>query len=374
MGDRRPVVAYLSVYPPSQAGPRLRGRQYGPFLEEAGLEPAWWSFFREEDLGWWFGPSHVRRALVLARALVRLVRLPAVVRRASLVVVLREAVPLGPPVVEWLAARRRPLVWDVDDAVWEPHPGRTISWVPGWLRRTASKYERLCRMATEVWAGSEVLATWCRRHNDEVVVVPTVVDVPADLPSRPPGRIVTWIGSPATAAFLEAILPALAAVTPPVKVVVVGAEVAVPDRLDVEVRSWSSEAEAEALASAAVGLYPIDPAHPLAEGKCGLKAILYMAHGVVPVMTPTTTNAAVVRDGVDGFHARTAAEWATAVTGLLDDPERWEDMRRAGHDRARSRYSLAVWGPKMAARAATLAAGRELGAHPTTNPANWRRR
>ena len=117
---------------------------------------------------------------------------------------------------------------------------------------------------------------------------------------------------------------------------------------------WTAAVEADALARARAGLYPVDRAHPLADGKCGLKAILYMANGVPPIVTPTPTNATIVRDGVDGLHATTDDEWTACVQQVLDDDDLWTRLRRDGHRRVRDEYSLAVWGPRVAAHVRRL--------------------
>jgi glycosyltransferase involved in cell wall biosynthesis len=115
--------------------------------------------------------------------------------------------------------------------------------------------------------------------------------------------------------------------------------------------------EDDVLSRLHIGLYPVDETHPLAEGKCGLKAVLYLAHGVPVVTTPTTTNAVIVRDGVEGLHAREPADWSNAVSRLLADPELRERLRRNGWQRVRDEYSLAVWGPRVAAALRTVAEG-----------------
>lgn len=347
----------LAVHPPRVAATRLRVEQHRPGIEAAGLPTRSWSFFADADLADWYGPSQRRRALVALRALARVGRVVGVVRGSAVVIVQREALPFGPPLVELLAGWGRRLVWDVDDAIWEPFESPTAGRVPRWLRATGGKYERLCRRADEVWAGSELLASWCRRHSRRVTVIPTVVDVPDERPEPTECRTVGWIGSHSTGAFVEAVLPALVAIDPPVVGVVVGASPAVPPGLEVDVCPWTLDEEKRALARTRVGLYPIDRSHPLADGKCGLKAILFMAHGVPPVVTPTPTNAAVVRDGVDGLHADSADEWAAAVERLLDDHDLWERCSRSAYERARSEYSLAVWGPRVAARLVALAGG-----------------
>lgn len=352
------TIAVLAVHPPSVAATRLRAVQYSPALAASGLDLEVWSFLRERDLGAWYGPSQLRRAVVTVCALARMPIVISHIRRAAVVIVQREALPLGPPLVEILAARLRPVVWDVDDALWQSYVSPTAGRVPRWLRATGDKYRRVCERAEEVWAGSEVLAAWCRHHNAQVHVVPTVVPVPATLPDPPETRTVGWIGSHSTGEFVEAILPALAEVSAAPRVRIVGADVTVPQELDVTVEPWSPEVEEATLRSTRVGVYPVDPTHALAEGKCGLKAILYMSYGIPCVVTPTTTNATVVRKDVDGLHARTAAEWTSAVQSLLDDDDLWRRCRESGHARVRSDYSLEAWAPRVIERLIALADGR----------------
>ena len=351
-------VAVLAVHPTVVASTRLRAAQHAPYLDAEQLSMSCWSFFRPADLPAWFGRHQGRRALVLLLALLRIPSVLRVLSGARVVVVQREALPLGPPLLEWYAARGRRLVWDVDDAVWESFASPTAGRVPQWLRATGGKYRRLCRRADEVWAGSEVLAAWCRQHSERVHVVPTVVPVPQQRPDPPRERTVGWIGSHSTGPFLERVLPAVAQVQPPPAVLVVGADPRAPHGLDPEVLPWSQQAEDVALARTRVGLYPVDQEHALAEGKCGLKAILYMSHGIPSVVTPTTTNAAVVRDRVDGVYAETAEEWTRGVQQLLDDEQLWERISLAAHERAREHYSLEVWGPRVAQRLADLAGSR----------------
>jgi glycosyltransferase involved in cell wall biosynthesis len=350
-----PRIAILAVHPARSAATRLRALQYGPAAAAAGLDVRFWSFLDDADLDAWYGPSHAGRARVALLALLRLPRIRRVIRGAAVVVVQREALPFGPPLIELAVSRRRRLVWDVDDALWEPYVSPTAGRVPRWLRATGGKFTRLCRAADEVWAGSEVLASWCRRHNDRVHVLPTVVDVPHELPAAAAGRTAAWIGSHSTGEFLEHVLPAVAAVTPPVRVLVVGARPSLPSGLAAGVRDWSVEVETQTLAEARIGLYPIDIGHPLANGKCGFKAVLYMAHGVPPIVTPTAANAAIVRDSLEGLHATSDDEWREAVQRLLDDPELWERCRLASHERARRDYSLERWAPWVVGRLSTLA-------------------
>jgi glycosyltransferase involved in cell wall biosynthesis len=329
--------------------------QYEPYFATLGLDLVMWSFLHDRDLKTWYGKRHINRLAVIVGAVARIPAALRLIQSAHLVIVQREALPFGPPLLERWAARRRPVVWDVDDAVWESFVSPTAGHLPRWVRATGGKYRRICKVATEVWAGSDVLATWCQQHNQRVAVIPTVVPVPQTRPSIPKNRTVSWIGSHSTGPFVQHLLPALRNVQPALDVVVVGAAVEVPDGVQVRQLAWSEQVEASIVRSSRVGLYPIDRTHPLAEGKCGLKAILYMAQGVPPVVTPTATNAKIVRNGVDGLYAEDRDGWVRAVSSLLADDAQWERMSSSAHARARADYSTEVWGPRVAARALDLA-------------------
>ena len=73
--------------------------------------------------------------------------------------------------------------------------------------------------------------------------------------------------------------------------------------IDVHCRPWNPATEAEDLWDFDVGIMPL-PDEPWARGKCGMKAIQYMAVGVPAVVSPVGANRTIVRDGVDGRHVR----------------------------------------------------------------------
>lgn len=354
MAIRRRLVV-LSVYPEDQAGTRLRAHQFQAHLADAGVDTEYWSFLSLRDSRRWFGDAGpLARLMVLARGVLRTLWLPGLLGGADVVLVLREALPIASAVVERAAARRAPVVWDVDDAIWTDYPRLFARWMPARMRLSPVKYEQIAGLATEVWAGSEVLAQWCRRHAAEVHVVPTVLDLATVCPSSGRSGAAAWVGSASTAEFLETVLPALAGIDPPLEVRCVGAGDVEPHGVAVSAQPWTQEAEEQVLADARVGLYPIDLDHPLGPGKAGLKAVLYMAHGVPSVVTPTETVAGLVRDGVEGFHAATPEQWRDRVQRLLGDDELWQRMAGAARSRAESHYSLGVWGPWVQRRVIEL--------------------
>lgn len=349
-------IACLAVHPPRLAATRLRLTQFFPDFANRGIEAELWTFLRERDLAHWYGRSTLARLAVVARALTRIPKALLMIRRAELVIVQRECLPFRGSWLERWASRKRPLVWDVDDFVWEHYTSPTAGRITRRLRTSTGKHAAICRMASEVWAGSALIAEWATLHNPNTVEVPTVVDVPAEVPqaSRQPAAV--WVGSHSTAPFLEQILPALDDVARLGSVVAVGAGSlhVWPQRIPLIEQAWSPEIEHAACESSRVGLYPVDNRNVYADGKCGLKAVLYMSHGLPCVVTPTPPNAAIVRDGVDGLYANTPAEWTAAVDRLLSDEALWHRCSREGHRRARDLYSLQVWAPRLTDRICNL--------------------
>lgn len=346
-----PVVLLLAVYPPSQAGTRLRLEQHVPYLRAAGAAPTLWTLLDERSSRALFsGARRIQRAVVAGRCLMRLFALAGMLlrlRKGDVVVVHREALPVASTLVERWAARRAQLIWDVDDAVWEAHDGLFVRGILTAVRGGRRKYEGIAALADEVWAGSDHLASWCSQRAGTVWVLPTVVPLPKNLPSRRDRSGSVWTGSPSTEPFVDAVLPHL-----PGHVTVLGGARRTQD--GVSRRAWSPIAEDSALRAARVGLYPVELTHPLAQGKAGLKAVLYLSYGLPCVVTPTSTLARLIRDGVDGLHASSDDEWRASVGRLLEDDELWDQMSAAARRRSHD-WSAAVWGPRVADRVLSLA-------------------
>lgn len=270
---------------------------------------------------------------------------------ADVAFVYREAAPLAPSWLERGLAGRRPLVFDFDDAIWlrDASPANAR-----WKRlQPAGKAAALCRLASHVTVGSAALADFARQHARAVTVVPSTIDTDR-YPLRPrapqPRPVIGWTGSHTTWPHLLTVGEALVRLRREVdfELRVVGAgPVSIPG-LDVHSVPWRAESEAEDLRPIDVGLMPL-PDDEWSRGKCGMKALQYMALGIPPVVSPVGANVEIVRDGVEGFHARGADEWRERLLRLLRDGELREQMGRRARARVEERYSARVQAPRLAA-------------------------
>jgi glycosyltransferase involved in cell wall biosynthesis len=83
-------------------------------------------------------------------------------------------------------------------------------------------------------------------------------------------------------------------------------------------------------------------------GKCGMKALQYMALGIPPVVSPVGVNATIIRDGVNGLYACTEEQWIDRIALLLEN----EPLRRSLGKEARrtieESYSARAHAPRVA--------------------------
>jgi glycosyltransferase involved in cell wall biosynthesis len=108
----------------------------------------------------------------------------------------------------------------------------------------------------------------------------------------------------------------------------------------VEALPWVGSRELEDLAQIDIGVMPL-PDDEWARGKCGLKALQYMALGIPTVMSPVGVNRKIARDGA-AWLAATEADWRNALRRLIDDPGRRHELGRAGRLRVEREYSVSA--------------------------------
>lgn len=77
-------------------------------------------------------------------------------------------------------------------------------------------------------------------------------------------------------------------------------------------------------------------------GKCGLKALQFMATGRPVVLSPVGMNSDLVRSGENGLLASTAEQWVDALEQLASSAELRRRLGEAGRRTIETGYSAAV--------------------------------
>ena len=112
--------------------------------------------------------------------------------------------------------------------------------------------------------------------------------------------------------------------------------------------TWTLGGEVSLFNTCDIGVYPLTD-DEWTKGKCGFKAIQFMACGVAVVASAVGVNTEIIQDGVNGFLASSEDEWVEKLTRLAEDPQLRRRMGEAGRQTIEERYSLSVNAPRMAA-------------------------
>jgi glycosyltransferase involved in cell wall biosynthesis len=349
-------ILALSPIPEEGAGCRFRISQFIPYLESVGYEVTVSPFFSPEFFRLVYRPGQYAKKVAAFFGLsLRRFRSLRGLSQYDLVFIYREAFPVGPPLIErWLARPGRPpIVYDFDDAVFLPNVSDANRFIVS--LKWAGKVPEILRLSARVIAGNDFLAGFARAHNAAVITVPTCVDTDKFVPRADPAvsvpPVVGWIGSPTTAPYLSmltAVFQNVAADTPfQLKVSGAASDVSVPGVRVTNV-PWSLADEVSLFNTCDVGVYPLTD-DEWSKGKCGFKAIQFMACGVPVLASAVGVNREIVVDGVNGLLATTAEEWETKLRRLLTDPALRARLAAAGRRTVEERYSLRVNAPKVAA-------------------------
>jgi glycosyltransferase involved in cell wall biosynthesis len=341
----------LSRYSRMGASSRLRTFQYRPWLENAGFDVEYASFFDDAYLERLYS-GRTSKAELLRYYGTRVAQLRCR-PEPNLAWIEKEALPWLPWIIERACLPTSiPIVSDYDDAVfhrYDQHRLVPVRWLLG------RKIDRVMQRSELVTAGNSYLADRARRAGaPRVEVVPTVVDlslyqVRSASAENSPVRV-GWIGTPNTwEAFGKSLFAQLdeTLALHGARFRAVGAKLVAETTGLLDIVPWSEETEVSAIQDMDIGVMPL-PDTPWTRGKCGYKLIQYMACGLPVVASPVGVNKDIVEHGVNGFLAETDAEWREAIETLLSDADLRRRMGAAGRKKVEDGYSLQVWGPRMA--------------------------
>ena len=294
---------------------------------------------------------------VIARFLKRLGTL-LVLGSRDLIVIEGQLFPYMPSLAERLLRWRYRVVIELDDAIYL---------TPGHKK----KVPQLLSMSTGAIVGNEQLASYAQQFSPRVYVVPTVVDTNRFVPAGQRSCVaadhsaelitIVWMGLACNLRYLKVLAPALRALQSrfSMSLRVICSEPPELPGVNIEFRAWDRQREVLDVQDASIGVMPLENTE-WARGKCGLKLLQYMAVGIPAVASPVGVNGEIITNGVNGFLASTEQEWYDSLERLCRLAQLRQHIGEAGRRTVETRYSLAVWGPRLAELYWTLArSGRD---------------
>jgi glycosyltransferase involved in cell wall biosynthesis len=332
-------------------GQRFRIEQWEPLLRERGVEITYAPFENEELHGLLYQTGNMGRKLAhVSRGFARRLSLIRSVRQFDAVYVFREAALLGPAVFERLIKRKGvPIVFDFDDAIFVSYRSPSNGYLS--YLKFAAKTKTICRLASHVMVGNSYLAEYARQFNPHVTIVPTTIDtekysVRRNKPSEVP--LIGWTGSFSTVQHLDTLRGALQklAQRERFRLRVIGTPEYRLEGVEVEAIRWRSGSELDDLRPIDIGVMPL-PNDAWSKGKCGLKALQFMALGIPTICSPVGVNTDIIQDGENGFIADTEQEWVDKLGRLLRSVELREQMGLAGRAMVEQKYSAIAQAPRV---------------------------
>lgn len=353
-------VLAVCPFPSDFPSTRFRLLQYVEPLRKHGIDLEVRPFFNDDEHRRFFEDTGLfSRLSTIFSPVVR--RFADVIRasKADVIIVQREAMPFGPAIFEFLfrTVGRKPLVLDIDDAVYIPYDRGRYGKLGSFLK-FYGKSDRLIRSARTVICGGDFLAEYVEKKGGRPIVIPTIVDKdlfrPAENRSDVP--VVGWIGTPSSYRYLKAILPAIERVARDHSFILrlrgTGEDQIEIENVIVNNQPWTADTEVADFRSIDIGLYPLveneDQSEEFIKGKSGFKAIQYLALGIPYVVSPLGVTSAIGIPGETHFEARTTEEWKEKLGQLLEDVSLRRQMGSRGREHFEEHYDLEKWAEVLA--------------------------
>jgi glycosyltransferase involved in cell wall biosynthesis len=345
------ILAIVPSTYDTSPGQRFRIEQWEPLLRERGVEITYAPFESEELHELLYQTGSIGRKLAhVTRQFARRFSVIDSARQYDAVYVFREGALLGPPLFEWLIKRKRvPMVFDFDDAIFVSYRSPSNGYLS--YLKFAAKTNTICRLASHVMVGNPYLADYARQFNPRVTMIPTTIDTekytvqPKEAVEAP---LIGWTGSFSTVQHLDTLGRALQklAQRERFRLRVIGTPEYRLEGVDVEAMRWRAETEVDDLRSVDIGVMPL-PNDAWSKGKCGLKALQFMALGIPTVCSPVGVNTDIIQDGENGFIAGTEDEWVEKLSQMLRSVELRRRLGLASRATVERTYSAIAQAPRV---------------------------
>ena len=214
------------------------------------------------------------------------------------------------------------LIFDFDDAIYCDHESTEID-------KTTNlylKFKSIVSRADLIVAGNNVLKKAASEFNDNIEIIPSAVSV-KDVPQKSYSShnekiIIGWVGSSFNLQYLDLLSSVLKKLSKKhnIQLRIVCDKGLEMDGVDVKFVPWSIETQDREIANFDIGVMPLDDSLH-ANGKCGYKALQYMAAAVPAVVSDVGGNSDIVQHGKLGCAANDIAGFYQALEQLIVSPE-----------------------------------------------------
>jgi hypothetical protein len=248
---------------------------------------------------------------------------------------------LMPIFIGWLIRRfSHRLLFEFDDALWL-RQGKPYNFLT--QRRVNSRLRWWCQNSDVITCTNDFLASYARRFNKNVHVVPTGIVLPEVSPKLISNDqfVIGWSGSASSLCYLEGCESNIARFFqkhPAAKLRILcdkKPNIKIPH----EFVKWSPEAEASFFSNLSAGLLPLDENDPFALGKSPVKAVSTLSYGIPVVGNMTRGGASEIAKNGGCVVVHAPDEWTPALESLLD-AGRYRQLSLAALENVRENHDI----------------------------------
>ena len=256
----------------------------------------------------------------------------------------REASPIGPPIFEWLLAKifQKKIIFDFDDAIWFENTSQSNKLAT--LIKFPQKVRMICSWSYKVSAGNTYLGQFASQYCNQVVVNPTTIDTEQlhkPQPYKNDKVVVGWTGTHSTLKYLNEIANVLNSLLAELDFEILIIADKKPEDLGFEHKflPWNKLTEIEDLNQIDIGIMPLSN-DKWSKGKCGFKALQYMALEKPVVASPVGVNTEIIENEITGFLCTNRNEWISALKALIANEALRKEIGKKGRKTVIERYSV----------------------------------
>jgi len=265
--------------------------------------------------------------------------------RYEYVFIHREAAPIGPPIFEWLIIKifRKKVIFDFDDAIWLENTSDTNTFIR--LFKRYRNADNICRWATKVSCGNQYIMEHARQFNPNVVHNPTTIDT-VGLHSSvkkyvDKKMVIGWTGTHSTMKYLLDLMPMFEKLEREFdfELLVIADQKPTVALQCFRYLSWNKATEMTDLLKIDVGIMPLAD-DKWSQGKCGFKALQYMALGIPAIVSPVGVNTQIVDHGVNGWICDSVEDWELRLREILKGKIQLQSLSYAARKKVETHYSV----------------------------------
>jgi glycosyltransferase involved in cell wall biosynthesis len=154
--------------------------------------------------------------------------------------------------------------------------------------------------------------------------------------------VIGWTGSHSTLKYLTVIAPVLQKLEsqyPGISFIIIADQLPQLKLKRMKFITWKAETEIQDLLKIDIGIMPL-PDDQWTQGKCGFKALQYMALEIPAVVSDVGVNTEIIADEDSGFLCATEDEWFKSIEKLIGDKQLRKKIGLQGRKRVVEYYSV----------------------------------